>query len=107
MTKCDACWYMTVPFPFTVGFQWFSNLTVTKLPFSEETVGGYLSSNCFSHDKEGNLTRKRVVLANGDQQKYFFDHPEDGNTVIKKEFSLYNMLCWLSSYKKLAKRIEL
>ncbi len=39
------------------------------------------SSLYYGYDKEGNLIRKRVVLANGDQQKYFFDHPEDGNTV--------------------------
>ena len=30
---------------------------VTKLPFSEETVGEYLSSNCYSHEEEGNYTQ--------------------------------------------------
>ena len=41
-------------YPSNFTFVELSNLTVTFLPFSEETVGGYLSSNCYSHEEGGN-----------------------------------------------------
>ena len=46
--------------PLLVSFKRFSSLTVTKLPLSEETVGGYLSSDCYSHEEGGNYGKDQA-----------------------------------------------
>ena len=68
--------------PITVGFQRFSNFTVTKLPFSEETVGGTnLPSTVALTEKEATMRKVKLIVHETYQGKHKYAS-KTGNIVI-------------------------